>query len=205
MPTATAHAADIHVSVGEVKDSRTTGQFFSELELKLKLTGDDVPAIRGVKTIVNRAIDGTGRNILKKEEKTADFESFSDAVSGQTAVTLKLKNPARRAAVVSEISGELRVFMPERDKAATVMVSGDTGPIHVGGAMGTPLVGIYGPTSAERNGPWGTGDLTASRFEQCECHYQRQCHAKSWCLLDVSPREIIDLLDERLAGLTTHA
>jgi hypothetical protein len=45
-------------------------------------------------------------------------------VSGQTAVTLKLKNPARRAAVVSEISGELRVFMPERDQAATVVVKG---------------------------------------------------------------------------------
>ena len=122
--SATAHAADIRLSVGEVKDSRTTGQFFSELELKLKLTGDDVPAIRGVRTIVTRAVDGTGRNILKKAEKTADFESFSDAVSGQTAVTLKLKNPARRAAVVSEISGELRVFMPERDKAATVVVKG---------------------------------------------------------------------------------
>ncbi len=122
--SATAHAADIRISVGEVKDSRSTGQFFNELELKLRLTGDDVPAIRGVKTIVTKAVDGTGRNILNKEEKAADFESFSDAVSGRTAVTLKLKNPARRAAVVSEISGELRVFMPERDQAATVVVKG---------------------------------------------------------------------------------
>lgn len=90
-------------------------------------------------------------------------------------------------------------------KAAAVMISGDTGPIHVAGAMGTPLVGVFGPTSPERNGPWASRDLTVSRFEACQCQYQRRCHAKRWCLLEVSPREVIDLVDERLAGITIHA
>jgi heptosyltransferase-1 len=89
-------------------------------------------------------------------------------------------------------------------KAATVMVSGDTGPIHVAGAVGTPLVGIYGPTNPDRNGPWASQDLTVSLFGNCECHYQRQCHAKRWCLLDVSPREVLELVDERLAA-AAHA
>ncbi|HEV3214560.1 MAG TPA: glycosyltransferase family 9 protein [Vicinamibacterales bacterium] len=90
-------------------------------------------------------------------------------------------------------------------KAAVVMVSGDTGPMHVAGAVGTPLIGIYGPTSPERNGPWASRDLIVSRFDQCQCHYQRQCHAKCWCLLEISPREVMDLVDERLEGLPTHA
>ena len=34
-----------------------------------------------------------------------------------------------------------------------VMVSGDTGPTHIAAAVGTPIVGIYGPTRPERNGP----------------------------------------------------
>ena len=83
-------------------------------------------------------------------------------------------------------------------KAAAVMVSGDTGPLHIAGAMGTPLIGIYGPTSPERNGPWASRDRSVSHFDQCQCRYQRQCRAKRWCLLDVSPREVIDLVDERL-------
>jgi heptosyltransferase-1 len=90
-------------------------------------------------------------------------------------------------------------------KAAVVMVSGDTGPLHVAGAVGTPVIGIYGPTNPERNGPWASRDLTVSRFDQCQCHYQRQCHAESWCLLEISPREVMDLVDERLDGLSTHA
>jgi lipopolysaccharide heptosyltransferase I len=40
-------------------------------------------------------------------------------------------------------------------RRVSVVVSGDTGPIHVAAALGTPCVGLYGPTSAERNGPYG--------------------------------------------------
>lgn len=83
-------------------------------------------------------------------------------------------------------------------KAAALMVSGDTGPLHVAGAVGTPLVGIFGPTDPSRNGPWAEDDLTVSRYRACECHYQRRCHISGWCLLDISPREVIELADRRL-------
>ena len=86
-------------------------------------------------------------------------------------------------------------------KAAAIMISGDTGPMHVAGAVGTPLVGIYGPTSPERNGPWTSRDLTVSRFDSCQCHYERQCHANRWCLLEISPSEVVELVEERLEGL----
>ena len=83
-------------------------------------------------------------------------------------------------------------------KAASLMVSGDTGPLHVAGAVGTPLVGIFGPTDPARNGPWADDDLTVSRYRACECHYQRRCHISGWCLLDVSPREVMELAGKRL-------
>ena len=38
--------------------------------------------------------------------------------------------------------------------AAALVVSGDTGPIHLAAAAGTPIVGLYGPTDPARNGPW---------------------------------------------------
>jgi lipopolysaccharide heptosyltransferase I len=84
-------------------------------------------------------------------------------------------------------------------KAAAVMISGDTGPMHVAGACGTPLVGIFGPTDPLRNGPWAEDDVTVSRYRSCACHYQRQCRIAGWCLLDISPREVMELVDRRLA------
>jgi lipopolysaccharide heptosyltransferase I len=40
-------------------------------------------------------------------------------------------------------------------RRAALMVAGDTGPLHVAAALGTPCVGLFGPTRAERNGPYG--------------------------------------------------
>ncbi len=40
-------------------------------------------------------------------------------------------------------------------RRAALMVAGDTGPLHLAAALGTPCVGLYGPTRAERNGPYG--------------------------------------------------
>jgi heptosyltransferase-1 len=40
-------------------------------------------------------------------------------------------------------------------RRASVAVGGDTGPLHLAAALGVACVGLYGPTAAERNGPWG--------------------------------------------------
>ena len=61
--------------------------------------------------------------------------------------------------------------------AAGLVVSGDTGPLHLAAALGTPIVGIYGPTDPARNGPWSPADVTLSRNGACACHHQRRCTA----------------------------
>jgi heptosyltransferase-1 len=53
---------------------------------------------------------------------------------------------------IPELAGLLR--------RATAVVAGDTGPLHLAAAVGTPCVGLYGPTRAERNGPYGSGHRT---------------------------------------------
>jgi heptosyltransferase-1 len=42
-------------------------------------------------------------------------------------------------------------------RRASVMVAADTGPLHLAAAVRTPCVGLYGPTSGVRNGPYGRG------------------------------------------------
>jgi lipopolysaccharide heptosyltransferase I len=38
---------------------------------------------------------------------------------------------------------------------AQLVIAGDTGPLHLAAALGTPVVGLFGPTDARRNGPYG--------------------------------------------------
>jgi lipopolysaccharide heptosyltransferase I len=82
---------------------------------------------------------------------------------------------------------------------AQIMVSGDTGPTHIASAVGTPLVGIYGPTRPERNGPWLPDDRVVSRATVCECHHLRQCRRERMCLLDIGVTEVLAAADERIA------
>ncbi|MEQ1907352.1 MAG: glycosyltransferase family 9 protein [Vicinamibacterales bacterium] len=84
--------------------------------------------------------------------------------------------------------------------AAAVMVSGDTGPTHIASAMGTPTVGIYGPTRPERNGPLGRDDEVVSRASVCECHHLRECRRKRMCLLDIEVSEVLEAVERRLAA-----
>jgi lipopolysaccharide heptosyltransferase I len=42
-------------------------------------------------------------------------------------------------------------------RRARLLIAGDTGPIHIAAAVGTPCLGLYGPTSGVRNGPYGPG------------------------------------------------
>ncbi len=85
-------------------------------------------------------------------------------------------------------------------RGAAVMVSGDTGPTHIGAAVGTPIVGIYGPTRPERNGPWLPEDATVSRADVCECHHLRRCTRDRMCLLDIELDEVLGAVDRRLAA-----
>lgn len=40
-------------------------------------------------------------------------------------------------------------------RLARLVISGDTGPLHLAAAVGTPCVGLFGPVPASRNGPYG--------------------------------------------------
>jgi ADP-heptose:LPS heptosyltransferase len=104
----------------------------------------------------------------------------------------------------------------ELSRAADLIVSGDTGPVHIAAAVGTPIVAIYGPTDPARNGPWAAEDVVLSRFEDCDCHYLRQCRriqtaargadaADRWCLESIGVAEVTAAIQQRLASRSVTA
>ena len=60
---------------------------------------------------------------------------------------------------------------------AQIFIGGDTGPMHLAAAAGTPIVAIFGPTDSRRNGPFAGDDVVIERFDldcRSEC-YRRSC------------------------------
>ena len=84
-------------------------------------------------------------------------------------------------------------------RRASLLISGDTGPLHIAAALGVPIVSLFGPTDPARNGPWSPRDATISRYDSCECHYDRKCHAANWCLASIGVAEVTAAVQHRLA------
>jgi ADP-heptose:LPS heptosyltransferase len=51
----------------------------------------------------------------------------------------------------------------------------ETAAAHISIAVGTPVVGLYGPTTVERSGPYGGKDLALSASDKCECSNRKSC------------------------------
>lgn len=86
-------------------------------------------------------------------------------------------------------------------RVSKLFVSGDTGPLHIAGATGTPIVALFGPTSPARNGPWDDRDVAISRYDSCACHYKRACHREgAWCLADITVDEVTRAITTRVGA-----
>ncbi len=116
---------------------------------------------------------------------------------GEEALAREAVEAARGAAMLSPPTAIADLVALAR--GAALMISGDTGPAHIASAVGTPVVGIYGPTRPVRNGPLSASDVTVSRDAICRCHHLRRCTARRLCLLDIAVEEVIEAVDRRLA------
>jgi len=127
---------------------------------------------------------------------------------GLTSVVLWGPDEAPLAAAVAAAAGGDAIVSPPTTiadlvalaRGAALMVSGDTGPTHVAAAIGTPIVGIYGPTRPARNGPLSALDITVSRDAVCQCHHLRRCRLDRMCLLDIDVADVVAAVDRRLAA-----
>jgi lipopolysaccharide heptosyltransferase I len=82
-------------------------------------------------------------------------------------------------------------------RGARLFISGDTGPMHLASALGTPVVAIFGPTSPVRNGPLGTDDETVVHRLHCSFCYGRSCPTQNECM-DIPVDEVFAAVRRRL-------
>jgi heptosyltransferase I len=57
---------------------------------------------------------------------------------------------------------------------ARCVVAADSGPLHLAAALGTPVVGLYGPTDPARNGPYVPGATIVHKAHPEEISYKRR-------------------------------
>ncbi|MCX8042503.1 MAG: glycosyltransferase family 9 protein, partial [Desulfobacterota bacterium] len=79
--------------------------------------------------------------------------------------------------------------------SAALLVSLDSGPMHLSCAVGTPVVGLFGPTAPWRTGPFGSGHHIIRKDLSCSpCYRRRKCPKNHHrCMEDISVAEVFEV------------
>ncbi len=75
-------------------------------------------------------------------------------------------------------------------KLCSILVTNDTGAMHVAAAVGTPVVAIFGPTDPTVTGPLGEGHHIVHHPLECSPCLLRECPTDHECMKAISVEEV---------------
>jgi heptosyltransferase I len=116
-------------------------------------------------------------------ERYGELARRLNALGFAVVVNASRKDDALAAAVIAASGGAAQLAacnvtgMAALMLRAALVVGGDSGPVHLAAALGTPLVALFGPTDPARNGPWGSGPKTVLRDAGSVTSYKRVAEA----------------------------
>ena len=87
---------------------------------------------------------------------------------------------------------------------ADLLVTGDSGPMHLAGSVGTPVIALFGPTTeAWGFAPAGAQDtvlqLSHLSCRPCSLHGQRPCPRDVACMRDITPKTVFNAILSHLS------
>jgi hypothetical protein len=116
-------SAQVRVLEGSVAESRRNDGFSSSLQVELKVVGDALKDAKGIRVIVEKAVDETGKSLLEEKKAEKDFKEITLQGDNNAKLSLSLKTSERKAAVIREISGYLEIFLPTKDAKSVITVA----------------------------------------------------------------------------------
>ncbi|MCR4310004.1 MAG: lipopolysaccharide heptosyltransferase II [Deltaproteobacteria bacterium] len=140
------------------------------------------------------------------------FAAVADALSEEWGAAVVVVGSPAEAPLAGEIVAAARRGVVNLAGKTTVremmallslssfLVTNDSGPMHIGAALGVPLVAIFGPTDWRRTSPW-TSLAKVVRVEiDCSPCRRRVCDRGHECMLGVTPEMVVDAARQLLPG-----
>jgi len=140
------------------------------------------------------------------------FAAVADALSAEWGAAVVIVGSTAEAPLSGEIEAATRTPPVNLAGKTTVrelmallslssfLVTNDSGPMHIGAALGVPLVAIFGPTDWRRTSPW-SGRAKVVRVEvDCSPCRLRVCDRGHECMLGVTPGMVLDAARQLLPG-----
>jgi heptosyltransferase-1 len=103
---------------------------------------------------------------------------------------------------MADVTGLTRLgLLPALLQSAALLLTNDSGPMHVAAAVGTPVVALFGPTSPVRTGPYGKQHRVLTHPLPCSPCFSRRCTnaVERECLTGIAPSQVVEAVRSQLA------
>ena len=122
------------------------------------------------------------------EQAKADviFTGSREDSKGIEDIISNMKNRAANLAGKTDLKTLAALY-----EKTSIVVSTDTGPMHLAAAIGTPVVALFGPTAPGRTGPFGDGHKIIRADLECSPCFKRQCNTID-CMKQISVDQVLD-------------
>jgi len=86
-------------------------------------------------------------------------------------------------------------------RGAMMTISNDSGPMHIAAALGVPVVAVFGPTSPERTGPYGSSHVIVKSAAVCSPCFKKRC-ADLRCMKEITPEAVYERVKDLLKSVS---
>jgi lipopolysaccharide heptosyltransferase I len=129
------------------------------------------------------------------------------ACTGLPVVVTGAASEAAIAKAVCNASGNMAISLAGKTglkelvavlAGARIVITNDSGPMHIAAAAGTPVVAVFGPTDRNKTGPYGMWHAVVSAKPECAPCRRRSCD--DWrCMTGVSVGDVLAAATEILS------
>jgi ADP-heptose:LPS heptosyltransferase len=92
--------------------------------------------------------------------------------------------------------GQLAAILQKAD----LFIGNDSGPMHLAAACGTKVIGLFGPTSPQRFGPYGSGCVALRMEDNCPPCMKEECRRPGYrCIDSISVDDVMKTVKELLS------
>jgi len=156
------------------------------------------------------AVLNPGGNWMPKRWPAYKFAELADKLIEKYNTKILITGAAKDEALADEISSHMKnkpISICGKTKIrelasifekAKLVISGDSGPMHIAVSTGTNVIALFGPTSVDITGPYGKGNYVVMK-KDVGCHapcYDFRC-SDNRCMKAITADDVIGAIEEK--------
>ena len=129
-----------------------------------------------------------GKELLARYPESTILLSWGNEAEQKTVASLALQI-GKGARVIDRYSLKGLIALL---KKVDLVVGGDTGPVHLAAAVGTPTVSLYRSSDGKRSGPRGRGHVIIQSPLHCTGCFRTECDKDAECRASISAKAVLE-------------